>query len=105
MIMWREVVIEIAKEFPEVQLNHMYVDNAAMQLVRNPRQFDVLLADNMFGDILSDEASMITGSLGMLPSASLSDGTFACTSPRAARRPTSRAKESPTRSRRYSRRR
>ncbi len=76
MIMWREVVIEIAKEFPEVQLNHMYVDNAAMQLVRNPRQFDVLLADNMFGDILSDEASMITGSLGMLPSASLSDGTF-----------------------------
>jgi len=76
MVLWREVVIEIAKEYPDVALNHMYVDNAAMQLVRNPRQFDVMLCDNMFGDILSDEASMITGSLGMLPSASLSEGTF-----------------------------
>lgn len=75
-LLWREVVEEIAKDYPEVALNHLYVDNAAMQLVRNPRQFDVVLCDNMFGDILSDEASMITGSLGMLPSASLSDGTF-----------------------------
>ncbi|HPR38746.1 MAG TPA: 3-isopropylmalate dehydrogenase [Spirochaetota bacterium] len=75
-LLWREVVEEIAKDYPEVSLNHLYVDNAAMQLVRNPRQFDVMLCDNMFGDILSDEASMITGSLGMLPSASLSDGTF-----------------------------
>ncbi len=75
-LLWREVVEEIAKDYPQVALNHLYVDNAAMQLVRNPRQFDVVLCDNMFGDILSDEASMITGSLGMLPSASLSDGTF-----------------------------
>jgi len=76
MVMWREVVTEIAKEYPDIALNHMYVDNAAMQLVRNPRQFDVVLCENMFGDILSDEASMITGSIGMLPSASLSDGSF-----------------------------
>jgi 3-isopropylmalate dehydrogenase len=76
MVLWREVVIRIAKEYPDVELNHIYVDNAAMQLVKNPKQFDVLLCDNMFGDILSDEASMLTGSLGMLPSASLSDGTF-----------------------------
>ena len=76
MVMWREVVINIAKEYPDVELNHIYVDNAAMQLVKNPKQFDVLLCDNMFGDILSDEASMITGSMGMLPSASLSEGTF-----------------------------
>ncbi len=76
MVLWREVVIAVAKDYPDIVLNHMYVDNAAMQLVRNPRQFDVILADNMFGDILSDEASMITGSLGMLPSASLSEGTF-----------------------------
>lgn len=75
-ILWREVVEEIAKEYPEVVLNHLYVDNASMQLVKDPRQFDVMLCDNMFGDILSDEASMITGSIGMLPSASLSDGTF-----------------------------
>lgn len=76
MVFWREVVIRIAKEYPDVELNHIYVDNAAMQLVKNPKQFDVMLCDNMFGDILSDEASMITGSMGMLPSASLSDGTF-----------------------------
>ncbi len=76
MVLWREVVTEVAKDYPEVQLNHMYVDNASMQLVRNPRQFDVMLADNTFGDILSDEASIITGSLGMLPSASLSSGSF-----------------------------
>ena len=69
--LWRQVVEEVAKEYPEVSLSHMYVDNAAMQLVRNPAQFDVLLTSNLFGDILSDEASMITGSIGMLPSASL----------------------------------
>ncbi len=72
---WRKVVLEIAREFPDVTLDHMYVDNCAMQLVRNPKQFDVLLTENMFGDILSDEASMLTGSLGMLPSASLGTGT------------------------------
>jgi 3-isopropylmalate dehydrogenase len=68
---WRQVVEEVAKDYPEVALSHMYVDNAAMQLVRNPAQFDVILTSNIFGDILSDEASMITGSIGMLPSASL----------------------------------
>ncbi len=73
MVLWRKVVTEIGAEYPEVELSHMYVDNAAMQLVKNPGQFDVILAGNMFGDILSDEASMITGSLGMLPSASLSE--------------------------------
>lgn len=76
MVLWREVVTEIAKDYPEVEVVHMYVDNGAMQLVRNPRQFDVILCGNMFGDILSDEASMITGSLGMLPSASLGEGSF-----------------------------
>ena len=69
--MWREVVEKVAKDFPEVEYEHMLVDNAAMQLIRNPRQFDVMLTENMFGDILSDEGSMLTGSLGMLPSASL----------------------------------
>jgi 3-isopropylmalate dehydrogenase len=69
--LWRQVMIEIAKEYPEVELSHMYVDNAAMQLVRAPRQFDVMVTGNIFGDILSDEASMLTGSIGMLPSASL----------------------------------
>lgn len=69
--LWRSVVEEVAKDYPEVELNHLYVDNAAMQLVINPKQFDVILTGNMFGDILSDEASMITGSIGMLPSASL----------------------------------
>ena len=69
--LWRQVVEEVAKEYPEVALSHMYVDNAAMQLVRNPAQFDVILTSNIFGDILSEEASMITGSIGMLPSASL----------------------------------
>jgi 3-isopropylmalate dehydrogenase len=68
-ILWREVVTEVSKEYPDIELSHMYVDNAAMQLV--PKQFDVLLTGNMFGDILSDEASMLTGSIGMLPSASL----------------------------------
>jgi len=69
--LWREVVEEIAKNYPEVELEHMYVDNAAMQLVRNPKQFDVILTGNIFGDILSDEASMIVGSIGLLPSASI----------------------------------
>ncbi|MCT4543106.1 MAG: 3-isopropylmalate dehydrogenase [Vallitalea sp.] len=69
--LWRSVVEEVAKDYPEVEVNHLYVDNGAMQLVINPKQFDVILTGNMFGDILSDEASMITGSIGMLPSASL----------------------------------
>ncbi|HEX6007670.1 MAG TPA: 3-isopropylmalate dehydrogenase [Burkholderiales bacterium] len=69
--LWREVVNDVGKKYPQVELSHMYVDNAAMQLVRNPRQFDVIVTGNMFGDILSDEASMLTGSIGMLPSASL----------------------------------
>ncbi len=68
---WREIVIDVATKYPQVALSHMYVDNAAMQLVRNPKQFDVIVTGNMFGDILSDEASMLTGSIGMLPSASL----------------------------------
>lgn len=72
MQLWREVVTDVAKKYPDVQLEHMLVDNAAMQLVRNPRQFDVMLTGNMFGDILSDEAAMLTGSIGMLPSASIS---------------------------------
>lgn len=69
--LWRQVMIEISREYPEVELSHMYVDNAAMQLVRAPKQFDVMVTGNIFGDILSDEASMLTGSIGMLPSASL----------------------------------
>ncbi len=73
---WRSCVEEVAKDFPEVELNHLYVDNAAMQLVVNPKQFDVIVTGNLFGDILSDEASMITGSIGMLPSASMADGKF-----------------------------
>ncbi len=76
MVFWREIVTAMGKQYPDVALTHMYVDNAAMQLVRNPKQFDVILCENMFGDILSDEASMITGSIGMLPSASLAEGTF-----------------------------
>jgi 3-isopropylmalate dehydrogenase len=69
--LWREIVEKVGKEFPEVELSHMYVDNAAMQLVRAPKQFDVIVTSNMFGDILSDAAAMLTGSIGMLPSASL----------------------------------
>ena len=72
--LWRETVINVSKDYPEVELNHMYVDNCAMQLVRNPKQFDVIVTSNIFGDILSDEASMIAGSIGMLASASLSEG-------------------------------
>src|SRR5690606_8343290 len=71
--LWREVVEEVAKDYPDVELSHMYVDNAAMQLVRAPKQFDVIITDNMFGDILSDAAAMLTGSIGMLPSASLNE--------------------------------
>lgn len=74
--LWRKVVAEVAKDYPEVTLENMLVDNCAMQLVMNPRQFDVILTENMFGDILSDEASMITGSIGMLSSASLSESKF-----------------------------
>ncbi|TJX14438.1 3-isopropylmalate dehydrogenase [Tissierella creatinini] len=73
--LWRKTVIEVSKDYPEVELNHMYVDNASMQVIRNPKQFDVLLTTNLFGDILSDEISMLTGSIGMLPSASLGTGT------------------------------
>ena len=71
--LWRDIMIEVAKDYPDVELSHMLVDNAAMQLVKAPKQFDVMVTGNMFGDILSDEASMLTGSIGMLPSASLDD--------------------------------
>lgn len=74
--LWRKVVEEVAKEYPDITLSHMLVDNCAMQLVRDPSQFDVILTENMFGDILSDEASMVTGSIGMLASASLNDSKF-----------------------------
>ncbi|MGF6905629.1 3-isopropylmalate dehydrogenase [Fusobacterium sp. PH5-44] len=74
--LWRDTVNKIAKDYPEVMLEHMLVDNCAMQLIKDPSQFDIILTENMFGDILSDEASMLTGSIGMLPSASLSYGTF-----------------------------
>jgi len=73
--LWRDTVEEVAKDYPEIELTHMYVDNAAMQLVRNPRQFDVILTGNIFGDILSDTASMVVGSIGLLPSASTGDKT------------------------------
>ena len=76
MVLWREVVIEVAAEYPDVELNHIYVDNATMQLVRWPQQFDVMLCGNMFGDIVSDEAAMLTGSMGMLASASLNKENF-----------------------------
>ena len=74
--LWRKVVHEVAKDYPQVELSHMLVDNCAMQLVKDPKQFDVILTENMFGDILSDEASMVTGSIGMLSSASLNDTKF-----------------------------
>jgi 3-isopropylmalate dehydrogenase len=74
--LWRDVVIEVARDYPEVELSHMYVDNAAMQLVKNPGQFDVIVTGNLFGDILSDQASMCVGSIGLLASASLSEGTL-----------------------------
>lgn len=75
-ILWRQVVEEVHQDYPDVKLDHIYIDNATMQLVKNPAQFDVLLCSNMFGDILSDECAMITGSMGMLPSASLGEGGF-----------------------------
>ena len=71
--LWREIVIEVGKEYPDVELSHMYIDNACMQLIRAPKQFDVIVTGNIFGDILSDAASMLTGSIGMLPSASLDE--------------------------------
>ena len=74
--LWRRVVEEVGEKYPQVELNNLYIDNAAMQMVRNPKQFDVIVTSNIFGDILSDEASMITGSIGMLPSASLATGNF-----------------------------
>ncbi len=74
--LWRETVNEMAASYPDVEVNHLYIDNAAMQLVRNPKQFDVMLASNIFGDILSDEASQVAGSIGMLASASLGEGTL-----------------------------
>ena len=74
--LWRKIVTEVAEDYPEVSLSHMYVDNCAMQLVLEPEQFDVIVTENMFGDILSDEASMITGSIGMLSSASLNETSF-----------------------------
>jgi len=76
MVLWREVVIEVAKEYPDVELAHLYVDNATMQLVRDPHQFDVMLCGNMFGDIISDESAMLTGSMGLLASASLNKEKF-----------------------------
>ena len=74
--LWRKIVEEVAKDYPDIELSHMLVDNCAMQLVKDPSQFDVILTENMFGDILSDEASMVTGSIGMLASASLNDTKF-----------------------------
>ena len=73
--LWRKVVNEVAKDYPQVEVRHMYVDNCAMQLVKDPSQFDVIVTENLFGDILSDEASQITGSIGMIPSSSMGDGT------------------------------
>lgn len=75
-ILWREVVTQIAKDYPDVELTHMYIDNATMQLIKDPSQFDVVLCSNLFGDILSDECAMITGSMGMLPSASINESKF-----------------------------
>ena len=76
MQLWREVMIKVGEEYPDIELSHIYVDNAAMQLLKNPKQFDVMVTGNMFGDILSDEASMLTGSIGLLPSASLNEHNF-----------------------------
>jgi 3-isopropylmalate dehydrogenase len=76
MVLWREVVSEIAKAYPDVELEHIYIDNATMQLLRRPREFDVLLCGNMFGDIISDECAMLTGSMGLLASASLNEEGF-----------------------------
>ena len=75
-VLWRKIVEEVAQNYPQVELNHMYVDNATMQLVKDPSQFDVLLCNNMFGDILSDEVAMVSGSMGLLSSASLNESNF-----------------------------
>ena len=75
-MLWRETVDEVARDYPDVKLEHVYVDNATMQLIRDPSQFDVMLCSNIFGDILSDECAMITGSMGLLPSASIGEGGF-----------------------------
>lgn len=101
-ILWREIVSEIGKEYPDVELAHMYIDNATMQLIKDPSQFDVLLCSNLFGDILSDECAMITGSMGMLPSASLNEQGFGLYEPAGGSARISPAKISPTRSRRSS---
>lgn len=74
--LWRDAVIEVSKDYPDVELSHMYVDNAAMQLIKDPKQFDVIVTGNLFGDILSDESAMLTGSIGLLPSAATGDGTL-----------------------------
>ena len=74
--LWRDVVIEVSKDYKDITLEHLYIDNASMQLIKNPKQFDVILAENLFGDILSDEGAMLTGSIGMLPSASMGDGSL-----------------------------
>jgi 3-isopropylmalate dehydrogenase len=74
--LWRDAVIEVSKDYPDVELSHMYVDNAAMQLIKDPKQFDVIVTSNLFGDILSDESAMLTGSIGLLPSASTGDGSL-----------------------------
>ncbi len=101
--LWRRVVIEVATEFPDVALDHLLVDNCAMQLVLNPRRFDVVLTENMFGDILSDEGAVLAGSIGMLPSASIGDQKAvgrlgrACTSRCTARRRISRDRTKPIR--------
>ncbi|HSQ43134.1 MAG TPA: 3-isopropylmalate dehydrogenase [Fibrobacteraceae bacterium] len=76
MVLWRDVVKEVSKDYPDISLEHIYVDNASMQVLRRPREFDVLLCGNMFGDILSDECAMLTGSMGLLPSASIAEGAF-----------------------------
>lgn len=92
--LWRSVMHRLQAEYPDVEYSEMFVDNCAMQIVKNPAQFDVIVTENMFGDILSDEASMITGSIGMIPSSSLGDAPAACTSPSTARPPILRAKTS-----------
>ncbi|CAH2794187.1 MAG: 3-isopropylmalate dehydrogenase (EC [uncultured Caballeronia sp.] len=103
--LWRDTMIEVAKEYPDVELSHMYVDNAAMQLVKAPKAFDVVVTGNMFGDILSDEAAMLTGSIGMLPSASLDKNNKGLYEPSHGSAPDMRARASPIRSRPSCRRR
>ena len=97
-LLWREVVTEVGRDYPDVELRHEYVDAMAMHLIRRPADFDVIVTGNIFGDILSDAAAMLTGSIGMLPSASLNAESAGCSSRCTARRPISRARTSPTRS-------